>query len=88
MRGVNLTQVTAMAEKGYVTHDNASEMLMLSRKAVADLCEAGRLRSINLGRRRYIERASMAEHVGPEAALVLGIAETRKRVTNSRASGQ
>ena len=88
MRGVNLTQVTTMAEKGYVTHDQAAELLMLSRKAIADLCDEGFLRSINLGRRRYIERASMAEHVGPEAALVLGIAETRKRVTNSRASGQ
>ena len=88
MKGVNLTQVTTMESKGYVTHDRAAEMLKLSRKAVADLCEAGKLRFLALGRRRYIERASMAEHVGPEAALVLGIAETRKRVTNSRASGQ
>ena len=88
MRGVSLAQVASMEAKGYVTAGRAAELLTIPRQAVAKLCDSGELRHVRMGRRRYVELASIAKYAGPDAAKLLGIAVPRKRVRNSARIGQ
>jgi len=70
-------QRTLMAEKGYLTMDEAAELVGLTRTAISLWCSDGKIESTKLGKHRYIKRDSLMRHLGADATQALGLVEAK-----------
>jgi excisionase family DNA binding protein len=71
--GLTRAQAVIMEAQGYHTFARAARLLGISRQTLYTWIEAGKLKPTQVGDRRYIARAEMERHLGPEGAKALGL---------------
>lgn len=64
-------QEDLMKAKGYMTVARAAKCCGVTRQTVNLWMQKSVVRSIRVGFRVYVERASLLEHLGPEGAKML-----------------
>jgi excisionase family DNA binding protein len=72
--GLSRHQAALMEAQGYHTFTAAAGLLGVSRQTLYTWIRAGKLKATAVGDRRYISRAAMVAHLGPEGAKALGLA--------------
>lgn len=71
-KGRNVRQAQLLGP-GYMTIAAVVDATGVTKAAVAKWLDAGRVRALKVGRRRYVDRASLARYLGEEAGGLLGI---------------
>ncbi len=66
-------QIEAMRARGLVTVSAAADLAHVARSTIYRWLEAGKLKSQETGLGIFVKRASLLEHLGPEACKALGI---------------
>lgn len=71
-KGRNVRQAQLLGP-GYMTIADVVAATGVTKAAVAKWLDSGRVRALKVGRRRYVDRASLARYLGEEAGGLLGI---------------
>lgn len=71
-------QEVAMLAKGYASVRIVADKIQVHFSTVYRLIQAEKLRGIQVGSKHYVEIKSLLEHVGPEAAKLLGLVPAKK----------
>jgi len=70
-----MNQQEMMAARGYLTINEAARRCGLSPDGTYKLVVSGKVKSVKVGKFRYVLKSSLAEHFGPEAAEIMGLAD-------------
>lgn len=72
IKGRNVRQAQLLGPR-YMTIAAVVEATGVTKAAVAKWLDSGRVRALKVGRRRYVDRASLARYLGEEAGGLFGI---------------
>ena len=69
------TQAELMAAKGYLPLEQVADALGVSRQTVWRWAEEGKVKSLRVVKRFYLEEKSLIAHVGAEASKLLRVGQ-------------
>lgn len=67
------TQEETMATRGYLSLAAAADKCRVDRSTMARWARKGKVQSLSIGGRIYVERDSLVDYLGDEAAEELGL---------------
>lgn len=69
------TTEAMMRAKGYITAAHAAELVGKTLGTVYNWIAAEKIEGLTVARARYVRLSSLVQHIGPEGAKALGLAE-------------
>jgi hypothetical protein len=88
MRGREEKQEQIMEAQGFLTYRRVAELTGVTAIAVGRWALTGKLASIAVGHRRYIEKQSLVAYLGKESAAALGLVVPAKAKRPAKAKAK